>query len=69
MLEGNVCTTEVAVNLRQPLLLIFGVPSEWTMKTLVFRTEIQCRNVRAAQRHLIIKTIFEYPLKTQPEHS
>ena len=69
MLEGNVCTTEVAVYLRQPLLLIFGMPSKWTMKTLVFRTEIQCRNVRAAQRTLIIKTIFECPLNIHSEHS
>jgi len=56
MLEGNDCTTEVAVYLLQPLVLILGVSSEWTMKTLGFRTEIQCRNVTAAQRVLIIKT-------------
>jgi len=55
MLEGNVCTTEVAVYQLQPLLLIFGVPAEWTMKTFGFRTETQCSDVRAAPRALIIK--------------
>jgi len=69
MLEGNVCTTEVAVYLLQPLLFIFGVPAEWTMKTAGFRTEIQCSDVRAAQRVLIIKTIFECPLNIHPELS
>lgn len=69
MLEGNVCTTEVAVYQRQPLLLIFGMPSEWTRKTLGFRTEIQFRNLTAAQRVLIFKTILECPLNTHPEHS
>jgi hypothetical protein len=69
MLEGNVCTPAVAVYLLQALFLIFGVPSEWIMKTLGFRTEIQCRNVKAAQRVLIIKTKLECLLNIGPELS
>ena len=69
MLEGNDCSTAVAVYLLQPLLLIFGMPSEWTMKTLGFRTEMQCRNVTVQQRVLINKTAFECPLCIYPEYS
>jgi len=69
VLEGNVCRTEVAVYLPQALLLIFGVPSKWTRKTLGFRTEILCKNFRAAQRVLIIKVIFRCPLNIHPEQS
>ena len=69
VLEGNDCSTAVAVYLLQPLLLIFGMPSEWTMKTLGFRTEMQCRNVTVQQRVLINKTAFECPLCIYPEYS